>query len=163
MKQSITAFLILTVGISLFNIPVATAQSQEDDVISAVQQFFDAMAAADSAATREVLMLDGQYFSLMESPDGLITRRTTNEEYFSGIQTRTDSYLERMWNPEVSITNRIAVLTAPYDFHLNGQFSHCGTDVFTLIRTESGWKIAGIIYTVEPTGCPPSPLGPAYE
>ena len=45
------------------------------------------------------------------------------------------------------------------DFHLDGKFTHCGTDIFTLVKTADGWKISGGIYTVEPTGCEPSPLG----
>ena len=49
---------------------------------------------------------------------------------------------------------------APYDFHRDGEFSHCGVDAFTLVRTESGWKISGGVYTVETEGCAPSPLGP---
>jgi hypothetical protein len=33
-------------------------------------------------------------------------------------------------------------------------------DAFDLVKTPEGWKIAGGVYTVERTGCPPSPLGP---
>ena len=49
---------------------------------------------------------------------------------------------------------------APYDFHVNGAFSHCGVDVFSLVRTAEGWRIAAVAYTVEREGCAPSPLGP---
>jgi hypothetical protein len=49
---------------------------------------------------------------------------------------------------------------APYDFHIDGKFSHCGTDVFTLVRAKGEWRIVSIVYTVQRTGCAPSPLGP---
>jgi hypothetical protein len=68
--------------------------------------------------------------------------------------------LERMWDARVLIHGRIAVLWTPYDFHRDGKFSHCGVDAFSLVKTDDGWKIAGFIYTVEPEGCRPSPLGP---
>jgi hypothetical protein len=32
-------------------------------------------------------------------------------------------------------------------------------DAFTLVRVDGGWQIASATYTVEPEGCPASPLG----
>jgi hypothetical protein len=71
-----------------------------------------------------------------------------------------DTFVERMWEPVVQVHGPIATLWAPYDIHRNRQFVHCGVDAFTLIRTTTGWKIATVVYTAEPTGCAPSPLGP---
>jgi len=48
----------------------------------------------------------------------------------------------------------------PYDFWVDGKFSHCGIDIFDLVKTAEGWKISGATYTVERTGCAASPLGP---
>jgi hypothetical protein len=68
--------------------------------------------------------------------------------------------LERMWDPEVRIQGAIAAVWTRYDFHRDGKFSHCGTDAFNLVKTAEGWKIASAMWTVERTGCVPSPLGP---
>jgi hypothetical protein len=68
--------------------------------------------------------------------------------------------LERMWEPVVQVHDRVAMVWTPYDFYLNGAFSHCGTDVFTLLKESEGWKIASITYNVVREGCPTSPLGP---
>ena len=65
-----------------------------------------------------------------------------------------------MWQPQVRVHKDIAAVWAPYDFWLDGTFSHCGIDSFELVRTPSGWKLTGGIYTVEREGCAPSPLGP---
>ncbi len=67
---------------------------------------------------------------------------------------------ERMWTPTVVLHGTIAEVHAPYDFHIDGKFSHCGTDLFTVVRATGEWRIASIIYTVQRTGCAPSPLGP---
>lgn len=32
----------------------------------------------------------------------------------------------------------------------DGKFSHSGVDAFSLVRDETGWRIVGILYTVEP-------------
>ena len=56
--------------------------------------------------------------------------------------------------------DRMATVWTPYDFYLNGEFHHCGTNSFSLIRDESGWRIAGVVYSIETETCEPSPLGP---
>ena len=68
--------------------------------------------------------------------------------------------LERMWEPQVRVHKGIANLWAPYDFWLDGKFSHCGIDSFELMKTAGGWRLTGGSYTVEREGCAPSPLGP---
>ena len=54
---------------------------------------------------------------------------------------------------EVKVHGNIAMVWAPYDLWVNGAFTHCGVDVFTLIKKSSGWKIASVSYTVEHDGC----------
>ncbi len=41
---------------------------------------------------------------------------------------------------------RIAVVWTPYDFHNDGELSHCGIDALSLLMTDEGWKIAGVTY-----------------
>ncbi len=55
----------------------------------------------------------------------------------------------KVWDPKILIHKEIAVVWTKYDFHREGKFSHCGVDAFNLIKTPEGWKISGIIYTVE--------------
>jgi len=52
------------------------------------------------------------------------------------------------------------VVLAPYDFFVDGRFSHCGTDIFAFLKGAGGWTITGVTYDVVREGCPPSPLGP---
>ena len=102
----------------------------------------------------------------MTIPEGRVVgvgeKRTSNisqEEFAARLATTKDSgYLERMWNPKVNIRGSIANVWADYDFHLNGKFTHCGIDSFSLVKSGGTWKIAGIVYTVETAGCAPSPL-----
>ena len=139
------------VGLLAFlTIPRQTsAQDDAAEVITTVQRFFDSMAAKDTAEARQVLMLDATYFSVRDGPDGTRVRRSTNRAYVEGLSTQTDDWQERMWDPQVMVHGGIAVVWTPYDFHRNGQFSHCGVDAFSLVKTDEGWKIAGIVYTVE--------------
>jgi hypothetical protein len=139
---------------------IAQTPTEEDAVLSVVQQFFDSMTAADKTAAQEVLMPDGQYYGVREDPDSVFIKRRTHRDYLESLAKSSGVALERMWNPTVLIHGPIAAVWVPYDFHLDGEFRHCGVDLFSLVKTDSGWRIAGTVYTIEPDGCEPSPLGP---
>lgn len=132
----------------------------EQTVLATVQSFFDSMAAKDVEAAREVLVPEGRFFSVRVVDGEKVVRSSTNQEYLDGLAKSQGDWLERMWDPEVRIEADLATVWAPYDFHLDGAFSHCGVDAFNLMRIEGVWKITGGGYTVEREECPPSPLGP---
>jgi hypothetical protein len=157
-KVSLVVFT-LAASVSLWAAP-ANAQEDRGAILAKVQQFFDALATSDTAAGRAAVLLDGQYFRLREVGDSLDLGRTPHTEFLQNLAAGGNDFLERMWEPTVLQHGRMAVVWTPYDFYRAGDFSHCGVDVFNLIRTDAGWRIAGIMYTVEPTGCAPSPLGP---
>jgi len=130
-------------------------------VLGAVGRFFETMTAKDSAGARAVLDPAGGFVSVRWSDDGTrIVRRSSNEAYLDGLDGQAATYLERVWESEVRVHEPIAMVWTPYDFHIDGEFSHCGIDVFQLLLTETGWVITGGTYTVERIGCPESPLGP---
>ena len=139
--------------------PASAQAAAKDSVIATVNEFFRAMTARDSAAARRVMTSDGIFYAVRARGDSTVINRSTNDSFAQTIATTRDTYLERMWNPTVMVHGPIAVVWTPYDFHRSGQFSHCGIDAFSLVRSAAGWKIATITYTVEPTGCAPSPLG----
>ena len=142
--------------------PLFAAESpDEKDVIAVVQQFFDAMAARDSDAAAAVLIPDGRIVAIRENG---AASSGTQEQFAARLTTINEPILERMWNPKVLIDRRkeggVAMLWAEYDFHRDGKFSHCGVDSFSLVKSPKGWKIAGIVYTIQMAGCAPSPLAP---
>jgi hypothetical protein len=136
------------------------AADEKAAVIAAVQKFFDTMATRDVEGARSVLMADGRLYSVREQDGRSIARAMSVPDYLEGMARRQQEYRERMWDPDVRIHGPIAVLWTRYDFWVDGKFSHCGIDAFDLIKTPDGWKIATGVYTVERTGCAPSPLGP---
>jgi hypothetical protein len=142
----------------LFGLPCLLADtSDQKDAVAAVQRLFDAMAAHDSDAARAVVIPEGRIYATRADgkPSG-----GTLEEFAARLSTRKEPMLERMWNPTVLVRGRIAQVWAEYDFHLSGKFHHCGIDSVSLVKSDDGWKIAGIIYTSETSACQPSPLGP---
>jgi len=127
----------------------AGAQEDETQILATVQRFFDSMTAKDTATARQILVMDATYFSVRQGDDGTTMRGSTNREYVERLATTADDLQERIWDPQVMVHEGIAMVWAPYEFHVNGKFSHCGVDAFSLVRIDGQWKIAGIIYTVE--------------
>lgn len=147
--------LWLSVTLSL----LIQAVPEREAVMKTVQAFFDTMTSRDVEGAREVLQPQGRFHAMSMKDGKPDVHAFANEEYFANLQASKQKMQERIWNPEVRINGLIATVTAPYDFWIDGKFSHCGTDVFELIKTDEGWKISGGVYTVE-RQCPPSPLGP---
>jgi len=135
------------------------APAERDAVLKTVQAFFDTMTAADVEGARNVLQPQGRFHAMRMRDGKPDVREFSNEEYFADLKASKQKMRERIWNPEVRVHGSIATVWAPYDFWIDGKFSHCGVDAFDLIKTPDGWKIAGGVYTLEST-CTPSPLGP---
>jgi hypothetical protein len=133
--------------------------TERDEVLKVVQAFFDTMTARDVEGARKVLQPQGRFHAMRIRDGKPETRAFSNEEYFSDLSASKTRMQERIWNPEVRVSGTIATVWAPYDFWIDGKFSHCGIDAFDLIKTEEGWKLAGGVYTLE-SKCDPSPLGP---
>ena len=153
----------LIIGLALLMQPAAPAPKPDGDraqVVAAVQAFFDSMERADAELARKILMPDARFFSAAERDGKMTVRPSTGEAFVASFSNpNRGKALERMWEPEVRVQGAIAQLWTRYDFHNNGTFSHCGIDAFNLVKTDEGWKIAGAMWTVERTGCAPSPLG----
>ena len=159
MRQTLTAGFIVLLTLTA-GAQTAPPADEKTAVLGAVQQFFDTMTSRDVDGARRVLMPEGRMFSVREQNGQQVVRASAIEDYLKGLGTRKQENRERMWNPEVRIHGAIASVWTPYDFWVDGKFSHCGVDIFDLVKTSEGWKIAGATYTVERTGCAPSPLGP---
>ncbi len=136
----------------------ALAQTARDSVLAAVEKFFTTMTARDSAGAAAVMRSDGVAHSIRYGPDSVTIRTSPNAGYLATV-ARRGGLLERMWNPTVMIHRDLATVWTPYDFHIDGKFSHCGVDSFQLVREKGRWRVLSVAYTVEPTGCAPSPLG----
>ena len=111
----------------------------------------------------------GSDTALASRLQGLLPKGATLEDAAAGFKNQgqfiatlgstKQRLLERMWNPTVFLQGSLAVVRAPYDFHIDGAFSHCGVDVFTLVRSKSEWRVTHVVYTVQRQNCAASPLG----
>ena len=145
-------FVLLFTAVSL-----TAADSDEKAVIAAVQTMFDGMTAHNPEMVKSVMTPDARAVGVRGDRVGTPRSR---DELAQAIAGGSTPILERMWNPQVLVRGKIANVWTEYDFHANGKFTHCGIDTFLLLKTDEGWKIFSLTYTMETEGCKPSPLGP---
>ena len=153
MKRLLTAWLLAGLAMS----PAADAA---DTPLGAVETFFDAMSENDWQRASTVMIGDAVLYGYRIQDGQVWLGRLTVDEYLESWADRDDRLLERIWDVKVLEDDRLATVWTPYDFFLNGEFHHCGTNSFSLIRDESGWRIAGVVYSILTEQCEPSPLGP---
>jgi len=124
-------------------------------VLGVVDQTFAALARHDVVALRQ-LLVPGAVFAVL-GPDGRV-KMERDDEFLQMLGSRKGDWRERIWSPKVLMQDGLAQVWAPYDFHLDGKFSHCGIDSFSLVKDGSGqWRIAGITYNVQIDGCRTDP------
>jgi hypothetical protein len=161
LKQTAHAALLLA-AVALAH--SAYAQAPDDDataVMTIVDEALERVSEEDMIGFTD-LMMEGAAI-------GAAGERPGSNEYFAALRSRAIErssaldfdIVERGFDPEVMIAGPVAMAWVPYDLYRDGEWSHCGIDVFSLLRTESGWRIASIVYSVEqPPTCEPHPDGP---
>lgn len=137
----------------------AGAQQEDPGARGALDVAFAALAAISDEDPIGLtdLMVEGAI--VVSIPAGGGTPRVTTRDE-SRARAMTSDFVERGFDPEVVVDGAVATVWLPYDFYRDGEWSHCGVDVFTLTRTDAGWRIASLVYTVEqPPACRPHPEG----
>ena len=129
---------------------VAQPHPDETAILTVVDRFMHAISANDAALLSEIRLEGG--FTIVERPNQsggtLVTRRV-----FSPEGGRRGAYRERYWDPTVLVRGSLAVVWTPYEFWIDGKTSHCGIDVFDMLKERGVWRIANAMWTVEPAAC----------
>ncbi|MBL8000745.1 MAG: DUF4440 domain-containing protein [Flavobacteriales bacterium] len=140
--------------------PLAAQSPAEAEVLQVVDRFFATLADRDSSSMAGLLVPDGVMYAVLADEPGRPPLRVTHAEYLASLRQLKGRPVERYWSPAVQVDGSVATVWAPYDLHIDGDFSHCGHDVFTLVKAGDGWRIAGGVFSIRRKGCPQSPLGP---
>lgn len=131
------------------------------EVLSTIRAALSTLGDRDVAAHRALFLPSATVIAVVEREGERTVRVQTLEESINSIAAVTVPMNERIWDPEVRVDGGIAIAWAPYDFYIDGGFSHCGHDAFQLIRTDLGWKLSSITYTIQqPPDCTLHPDGP---
>lgn len=140
----------------------ATAQvpsAERAQVLAIADSALATISRSDFVALTD-LMLDSAVTFSAGVRDGQV--RLSYRSRASQRAAQSDRTLtERGFDPTVQISGPMAMVWMPYDLYVNGAWSHCGVDVFTMLKAEEGWRIATIAWSIEqPPACEKHPDGP---
>ncbi|MFD1142600.1 nuclear transport factor 2 family protein [Larkinella insperata] len=149
--KSLLFFLLFT--------PLAAALAQSDDekaVRTAVTQLFDGMRKADTTLFKVVFAPGASLQSIAKNKEDVVSVRNESiADFVASVGKQKPGALdERLSAYDVKIDAEMAIAWTPYVFYYNGQKSHCGVNLFTLVKLKDGWKIQSIIDTRRREGCP---------
>jgi hypothetical protein len=132
--------------------------AREREVLDVVERLFDAMRAGDSAAIR-ALFEPGTRLQSVAMRQGALTVSEDSLGMFVRVigTPHAEVYDERIANERVLIDGPYAVAWVDYTFYVGERKSHCGVDVFQLIRRPAGWRIFGLTDTRRRENCPDLP------
>jgi hypothetical protein len=129
------------------------SRSQHDEIVAVVNGLFEAMRTKDEAGIR------GTYaeeiaFTAIDPERGVRTILGPPDRVVDSIVNSDAELIERMWDPEVRVDGDLATLWAPYEFSIDGDFSHCGVNAIHLVRRDNAWRIVGVAFTRRTEDCP---------
>jgi Putative lumazine-binding len=137
-------FIGAAIAASLMTASLHAATPEEQAVLASVHAMFDGMAKRDAAAIKGQTLPSG---TMVLMRDGKPTQMTFEAFADRVGKPGTTHIEERIHDPLVRIDNDLAMVWAPFEFLVDGNVDHCGTDLFNLIRSEGKWLIAGVTDT----------------
>ena len=162
-----TAVLAVLVPVGALSAQILGADPELDmlearaEVLVTIRAALSTLGDRNVEAHRALFLPGATVISVTERDGERMTMVRTLEESISSIAAITVPMEERIWDPEVRVDCGVAIAWAPYDVYIDRTFSHCGHDAFQLLRTDRGWRLVSIVYTVEqPPDCKLHPDGP---
>ena len=159
LMPSIAPYLLLAMLVGA--LPVAAhAQSPDDEkaVIAIADSALAAITRGDAVAFTDLMIPEAMLYPT--STRGGVTMyrvRSREAQRAAGIS----GVVERGFAPWARVSGGVAVVWMPYDLYVNGSWSHCGADVFTLVKSAGAWRIASMAWSAEqPPVCEKHPAGP---
>jgi hypothetical protein len=141
---------------SLFASVIAAQAVPNEDRRAAAEipdRLFAAMRAKNFEEIRAVFTPEGQLVAIDKPRDGRGVSKTrvfTAESFAKTIsEAKGAEFIEKMPDKDVRLNGDLAIVAGRYTFYVGEKFSHCGTNTFNLVRTESGWRIANAASTLE--------------
>lgn len=113
------------------------------------------MRSADEQAVLNCFAENATMQSIVKDKDGKNATKSDGVAGFAafvGKQTK-DAADERIVFETIKIDGDLALAWTPYQFFYNGKFSHCGVDLFGLIKVNGAWKIHYLIDTRRKDNC----------
>ena len=138
---------------------VVPAQSRDQRAAIAVaDSALAAITRGDAVALTDLMVPEGVLYPT-RTTDGVTTYRVRTRA--EQRDAKLNGVVERGWKPQALVSGGVAMVWMPYDLYINGAWSHCGADVFTMVKSGISWRITSMSWSAEqPPVCEKHPDGP---
>ncbi len=144
--------IVLAIILSFWSLSVLS-QSEKEKIDQRIHSFFNSMAEKDTTALRTAFAKDATLQTIIARGNTLV-RESSVDEFLKQIGELTDHQLdEQIHDLEIRTDSDLAMVWAPYRFTLDDCFSHCGVNLFQLIKVEGEWLILPITDTRRMKNC----------
>lgn len=134
--------------------------ADEEAVVALADSALALISSEDWQGLTDLYLDEQQSFTVYER-EGVFSYRVRTRAEDRARPPGDEDLHERGYDPSVHVAGHLATVWLPYDFYIDGEWSHCGVDAFTFLRTADGWRIASLAWTVQqPPECAPHPDGP---
>lgn len=130
------------------NLTIAQDSFSKKEAQAIVDTFFEGFHQGDTLKMKSVMLTEvpmQTVFSTADGEDRIVTNSADNFLVAIANRPEEQKWDERLLDYKVQIDGNLAHVWTPYEFWLNGTFSHCGANAFTIGKTDDGWKIIHII------------------
>ncbi len=123
----------------------------EDQIKAVVLRTFTAMKSVDSVALKSCFTEKALLHISQVRPEGNVIREVPIASFVKNVMTRKPGDMDERvlsWGP-ILIDHEIATAWVPYEFYLNGKFTHKGVDAFILVKVGEEYKIQTLLYNTQ--------------
>lgn len=122
---------------------------QEKEVKESVEQFFIAFHNKDTINLRKMAHENIVINSVSDKKNQSALQKSSYTAFLKQIASipNTIVFLEKILDYKIQIDANLAHVWTPYEFYVNGKFSHKGVNSFILIKDGEEWKIVHLIDT----------------
>lgn len=129
-------------------------QDKEQE-LQVVKKLFVAMETNDGNLAASLFVQDAELQTVYTNKKGetVLSSIPASKLVEVFAKEKEETYSEPTWNEQVLIDGSYAVVWVDYAFYLGNSFSHCGVDMFQMMKVDGEWKIFGLTDTRRKEGC----------
>ena len=123
----------------------------EDQIKAVILKTFSAMKSVDSVALKSCFTEKAVLQISQIRPEGNLVREVPIANFVKNVMTRKSGDMDERvlsWGP-ILVDHEIATAWVPYEFYLNGKFTHKGVDAFLLVKAGEEFKIQTLLYNMQ--------------
>ena len=123
-------------------------KTSEFKVKKVIETFFEALHKGDSALMKSTLHKEVKIQTTSTNKEGLrILKTEPAATLLSSVANKKPEniYFEKLLSYNIKVDGNLASVWTPYEFYVNGNFSHCGANSFQLFYNNNKWEIIFLV------------------